>query len=494
MSALKTTDNLFFAKADIDPQQAVKIIQNGLLGADDGELFLERSLSETLSWQDGRLSDLSQDHDEGFGVRFVMNEKVAYAHTSPMGGGNMISRAALTKAVDTVGKIRTYGTAGGTVALPQGKGANAPLYSGDNPLDERTTEDKIKLLSDIDQFTRGLDAKVRQVSIALTSSWQAVQIIRNDGERFADLRPMVRLAVSVVVEKDGRRESGSYIFGGRKGYAAVFNEAAWKGAAKDAVRQALVNLEAVQAPSGEMDVVLGNGMPGVMLHEAVGHGLEGDFNRMGTSAFSGRVGQQVTARGLTIVDRGDLPGRRGSLSFDDEGTPTQENVLIEDGILKGYMQDRMNARLMGVAPTGNGRRESYAHEPMPRMTTTFIKAGQDDPKDIIASVKLGLYAVDFAGGTVDIVSGNYNFAPKEAYMIRNGRIAEPVKGAMLVGNGPEDMTKVEMIGRDFNEATGEGLDPGTGVCGKSGQGVPVGLGLPTLKMRKITVGGRGGPS
>ncbi|NVN13183.1 metallopeptidase TldD-related protein, partial [Nguyenibacter vanlangensis] len=327
--------------------------------------------------------------------------------------------------------------------------------------------------------------RVVQVSASLAAEWQAVQIIRADGARVADLRPLVRLNVSVVVEKDGRRESGGHGMGGRYSYTRLLDEAVWKGAVDEALRMALVNLDAVPAPAGEMEVVLGSGWPGILLHEAVGHGLEGDFNRKGTSAFAGLMGRRVAAAGVTVVDDGTLPDRRGSLTVDDEGTPSGRTVMIEDGILTGYIQDRLNARLMGVRPTGNGRRQSYAHAPMPRMTNTIMLGGDATTEEMIRSTRRGLYAVNFGGGQVDITSGKFVFAASEAYLIEDGRVTAPVRGATLIGNGADAMTKVSMIGGDM------ALDPGIGTCGKSGQGVPVGVGQPTLKMTGLTVGGTG---
>ena len=360
---------------------------------------------------------------------------------------------------------------------------NRKLYTDDNPLGAPAFDAKVKLLESIDAYARGKDARVRQVTASVAATWQVVEILRADGEIYRDIRPLVRLNVSVVAGDGDRQESGSYGFGGREGFQRFVTPDAWQGAVDEAVRQALINLDAVPAPAGEMDVVLGSGWPGVMLHEAIGHGLEGDFNRKKTSAFAGLMGQQVAAKGVTVVDDGTMQARRGSLSIDDEGTPTNRTVLIEDGILVGYMQDRQNARLMGMKPTGNGRRESHAHVPMPRMTNTYMLAGKHDPKEIIASVKNGLFAVSFGGGQVDITSGKYVFQCTEAYRIENGKIGAPVKGAMLIGNGPTDLHRVTMIGNDF------ALDPGIGTCGKNGQGVPVGVGQPTLRMDKITVGG-----
>ena len=391
-----------------------------------------------------------------------------------------MSDPALARAADAVRAVK--GGHSGTYAEPPGR-TNRKLYSDDNPLGTPAFEAKVKLLEDINAYARAKDARVRQLTASIGATWQVVEILRADGTTYRDIRPLVRLNVQVVAGDGDRQESGSYGFGGREGYERFITPDAWQGAVDEAIRQALVNLDAVPAPAGEMDVVLGSGWPGVMLHEAVGHGLEGDFNRKKTSAFAGLMGKQVAAKGVTVVDDGTMQQRRGSLSIDDEGTPTNRTVLIEDGILRGYMQDRQNARLMKMKPTGNGRRESHAHVPMPRMTNTYMLAGKHDPKEIIASVKNGLYAVSFGGGQVDITSGKYVFQCTEAYKIENGKVAAPVKGAMLIGNGPTDLHRISMVGNDF------ALDPGIGTCGKNGQGVPVGVGQPTLRMDKITVGG-----
>ncbi|MES1155421.1 MAG: metallopeptidase TldD-related protein, partial [Pseudorhodoplanes sp.] len=363
--------------------------------------------------------------------------------------------------------------------------SNVKLYGEDNPLEAPGFETKVKLLQEIDAYARAKDPRVRQVSVSLGASWQVVEILRADGETYRDVRPLVRVSVSIVAGDGTRQESGSHGHGGREGYEQFIAAGAWRGAVDDALRQALINLQSVPAPAGEMDVVLGPGWPGVMLHEAVGHGLEGDFNRKKTSAFAGLMGQQVAAKGVTVVDDGTIASRRGSLSIDDEGTPTNRTTLIEDGILVGYMQDRQNARLMKMKPTGNGRRESFGHVPMPRMTNTYMLAGQSEPGEIIASVKNGIYAVNFGGGQVDITSGKYVFQCTEAYRIENGKVGAPLKGAMLIGNGPTDLHRITMIGNDLQ------LDPGIGTCGKNGQGVPVGVGQPTLRMDRITVGGTG---
>jgi TldD protein len=404
----------------------------------------------------------------------VKDEAVGYAHASDL------SEAAIARAADAVRAVK--GGHSGTYAEAPGR-TNRKLYSDDNPLGEPAFEAKVKLLEEIDAYARAKDPRVRQVTASVAATWQVVEILRGDGESYRDVRPLVRLNVSVVAGEGDRQETGSHGFGGREGYARFISSDAWRGAVDEAVRQATLNLTAVAAPAGEMDVVLGSGWPGVMLHEAVGHGLEGDFNRKKTSAFAGLMGKQVAAKGVTVVDDGTMQQRRGSLSIDDEGTPTNRTVLIEDGILVGYMQDRQNARLMGMKPTGNGRRESHAHVPMPRMTNTTMLAGKHDPAEILASVKNGLYAVNFGGGQVDITSGKYVFQCTEAYKIENGKVTAPVKGAMLIGNGPTDLHRITMIGNDF------ALDPGIGTCGKNGQGVPVGVGQPSLRMDKITVGG-----
>ena len=403
-----------------------------------------------------------------------MGEADAFAHSGEL------SQAALERASQAVSSV-TKGYSGIMTAAPALP--NKPLYTDNNPLIETPFEAKVELLQKIDAAARARDPRVKQVTASIASSWQAVQIIRAGGSRFADIRPLVRLNVSVVVEKDGRMEAGSSGCGGRVLLGQFLDEALWQAEIDEALRLANLGLESIAAPAGEMPVVLGAGWPGVMLHEAVGHGLEGDFNRKGTSIFSGRVGEQVASKGVTVVDDGTMMDRRGSLTIDDEGTRSQRNILIEDGILKGYMQDRQNARLMGVNPTGNGRRQSYAHLPMPRMTNTFLENGDYDAQEIISSTKKGLYAVNFGGGQVDITSGKFVFSASEAYLIEDGKIGAPVKGATLIGNGPDAMSKIEMLGNDL------ALDRGVGTCGKSGQSVPVGVGQPTLKMGGITVGG-----
>jgi TldD protein len=463
-------------RAGIERGRVRHHLAHGLDGADDGELFLEYRQSEVLLFDNGRLKQATYDTSQGFGLRAVKGEAVGYAHASE------ISEAALARAADAVRAVRG-GYSGRYADAPSR--TNARLYGDGNPLGAPAFESKVKLLEEIDAYARGKDACVRQVSASLAATWQVIEIVRGDGEIYRDVRPLVRVNVSIVAGEGDRQESGSHGFGGREGYQRFVAADAWRDAVDDAVRQALVNLQSVPAPAGEMDVVLGPGWPGVMLHEAVGHGLEGDFNRKQTSAFAGLMGQRVASPGVTVVDDGTIAARRGSLSIDDEGTPTNRTVLIEDGILVGYMQDRQNARLMGMRPTGNGRRESYAHVPMPRMTNTYMLAGARDPQEILASVKNGIYAVNFGGGQVDITSGKYVFQCTEAYRLENGKVGAPLKGAMLIGNGPTDLNRISMIGNDL------ALDSGIGTCGKNGQGVPVGVGQPTLRMDRITVGGTG---
>jgi TldD protein len=474
MTDLARTDELFFSQTGMDRGRVVGIVEEALQGMDDGELFLEYSQSESLALDDGRIKSAAFDTAQGFGIRALSGEAAGYAHSCEL------SEAAIRRAGASVRAVK-QGHSGSSPPPPLG--TNQTLYTDTNPLAQVDFAEKTKLLGEIDAYARSRDPRVRQVMASLAGSWQAVQIIRRDGPCFADIRPLVRLNVSVVVGDGERMETGSSGAGGRVAYGRYFEPAQWRAQVDEALRQALVNLGSVPAPAGEMSVVLGPGWPGVMLHEAVGHGLEGDFNRKKTSAFAGLIGERVAAPGLTVVDDGTLKDRRGSLTVDDEGTPSGCTVLIEDGILKGYMQDRLNAALMGMRPTGNGRRQSYAHAPMPRMTNTYMLAGGNDPKEIIASVKRGLYAVNFGGGQVDITSGKFVFSASEAYLIEDGKIGPAVKGATLIGNGPDALTKVRMIGNDLK------LDDGIGTCGKNGQGVPVGVGQPTLRMDGLTVGG-----
>lgn len=464
----------FFTQLDRGHTQ--RTLEESLHGADDGELYLEYRASEAYGFDDGRLKTASGDVSVGFGLRAVKGETTAYAHSAEL------SDAALKRAGETVRTVDA-GQASVTAAIEPAFGANHKLYTGENPLAEVPFAAKSDVLAAIDAYLRAKDPRVVQVSASLAASWQRIHIQRADGRTAEDIRPLVRLSISVVVGDGSKMESGSSGTGGRVLYGALLTEAGWKPVADEALRQAFVNLDARPAPAGELPVVLGAGWCGVLLHEAVGHGLEGDFNRKGSSTFSGRIGEQVAARGVTVVDDGTFTDRRGSLTIDDEGTPTQRNVLIEDGILKGYIQDRMNARLMGVAATGNGRRESYAHAPLPRMTNTFMLGGNAAQGDMIAGVKRGIYAAYLGGGQVDITSGKFVFNATEAYLIEDGKITAPLKGTTLIGSGPEIMGKITAIGNDM------ALDPGIGTCGKAGQSVPVGVGQPSLLISGMTVGG-----
>jgi TldD protein len=472
--ALNIAETLFHRDNGLDPVSAGRHIATATDGADDGELFLEYRESESISLDDGRIRAASFDTRRGFGLRAVLGEASYYAHAGE------ISDAALARAAATIKAAKAMEhavTAAGPAA------AGAALYAGLNPLAEIPFASRAALLGEIDAFARGADARVVQVMASIAGEWQVVEILRADGQRVADVRPLVRMNISVVLEENGRRESGSHGAGGRTSYAPLMDPNYWQSAVREAIRQAAVNLASVPAPAGEMPVVLGAGWPGILLHEAIGHGLEGDFNRKQTSAFAGLMGSRIAAKGVTVVDDGTLPDRRGSLTVDDEGTPTSRTTLIDDGILVGFIQDRQNARLMNMRATGNGRRQSYAHSPMPRMTNTVMLAGEASREDMIKSIKRGLYAVNFGGGQVDITSGKFVFSASEAYMIEDGKIGAPVKGATLIGNGPDALTKVEMIGNDLE------LDPGIGTCGKNGQGVPVGVGQPTMKMSGLTIGG-----
>jgi TldD protein len=474
MADLKVTDALFFDKTGMDKTAVDGIVSNALHGCDDGELFMEYCQSESFLFDDGKVKSASFDTSQGFGLRAVAGETTGFAHASNL------DEQSIARAADTVKAVRTG--SGGTLAEPP-SGTNQQLYTDANPLPLVPFDVKVETLAEIDAYARSKDPRVKQVTASLGGSWQAVHIVRAGGEAAADIRPLVRLNVSVVVGDGTRMESGNYGTGGRVTYEEFLKPETWRAAVDEALRQALVNLESVDAPGGEMSVVLGPGWPGILLHEAVGHGLEGDFNRKKTSAFSDLMGKQVASKGVTVVDDGTFADRRGSLTIDDEGTPTSKTVLIEDGILTGYLQDRLNARLMGMRPTGNGRRESHAHHPMPRMTNTFMLNGDRTSDEIVSTVKKGIYAVSFGGGQVDITSGKFVFSATEAYLIEDGKVTRPVKGATLIGNGPDVLTKVSMIGNDMK------LDPGVGTCGKDGQGVPVGVGQPTLKIEQLTVGG-----
>ena len=457
----------------LDEETALSVLRSATAGADDGEIFLERRRSEALFFDDGRLRTASYDAAEGFGLRAVRGETAGYAHSTE------ISESALKRAAETA--RLAVGDGGGTMA-PAPKATNQRIYTDHDPFDDAVFSVKVEMLREIDDFLRTLDKRVVQVSASLAASMQEVEILRPEGMRLAEARPMARLNISVIVEENGRRESGS-AGGGGHGLAPLMGTDHWKVVAREALRIATGNLRSEPAPAGVMDVVLGSGWPGILLHEAVGHGLEGDFNRKKTSAFAGLMGEQIAARGVTVVDDGTIPDRRGSISFDDEGTPSARNVLIEDGVLVGYMQDRQNARLMGVSATGNGRRESYAHAPMPRMTNTIMEGGTTDPSDVLAEMKNGIYAVGFGGGQVDITNGKFVFSCTEAYRVKDGKVGAPVKGATLIGDGATALKHVRAIGNDM------ALDPGMGNCGKQGQWVPVGVGQPTILIGGLTVGG-----
>jgi TldD protein len=474
MADLAKAEDLLFRRSGLDQRKVQAIVDESLHGADDGELFLEHRQTETFAWDDGKLKAATFDTSQGFGLRAVVGESTGFAHASEL------SEAAIRRAATAVQSLKTG--RGGTYADAP-RGTNRAMYADISPLEEVEFGDKVKFLQAVDVYARAKDPRVRQVSASLAGSWQVVEIVRADGVRVADIRPMMRFAVSVEVEQDGRQETGFSGGGGRIGYQHYLQPEHWQAEVDEALRIALVNLESIPAPAGEMDVVLGSGWCGVLLHEAVGHGLEGDFNRKKTSAFSGLMGQRVAAKGVTVIDDGTMSEQRGSLTVDDEGTPTQRNVLIEDGILTGYMQDRMNARLMGVPATGNGRRESFNHMPMPRMTNTFMLGGDKNPKELLRSVKNGIYAVGFGGGSVDITSGKFVFSCTEAYELKDGKVGAPIKGATLIGNGPDALTKVAAIGNDMK------LDRGIGTCGKNGQSVPTNVGQPSLLIRGLTVGG-----
>ena len=468
------TDRFDPFQTHVAAESALDILRSATAGADDGELFLERRRSEVLSLDDGRVKTASYDASEGFGLRAVLGETAGYAHSTE------ISEAAMRRAAETA--RLAVGDGGGTMA-PAPQHTNTRLYGDADPISGVEFPVKIDLLREIDAFARSLDPRVVQVSATLAASLQEVEIMRADGDRRADVRPIARLNISVIVEENGRRESGGTGGGGRVPFAEVIATENWQAKAREALRIALVNLDAEPAPAGVMDVVLGAGWPGILLHEAIGHGLEGDFNRKKSSAFAGLMGQRIAAKGVTVLDDGTIPDRRGSITIDDEGTPSGKNTLIEDGILVGYMQDRQNARLMGVTPTGNGRRQSFAHAPMPRMTNTYMLGGDAAPEAILADLKDGIYAVGFGGGQVDITNGKFVFSCTEAYKVKNGKVGAPVKGATLIGDGATALRQIRAIGNDMS------LDPGIGNCGKAGQWVPVGVGQPTLMIGGLTVGG-----
>lgn len=469
-----TQDRFLPFETALDRDRALRRLRAATDGADDGELFLERRRAESLVLDDGRVKSASYDASEGFGLRAVRGEVTGYAHCSD------ISEPALERAVKTA--RLAVGDGGGIVAPPPPP-TNRRLYTDADPIAGTGFAVKLETLRQIDAFARGLDRRVVQVTASISAAHQEVTILRPDGETVTDIRPLTRLNVAVIVEEAGRREAGTAGGGGRVGLDGLIAPDAWQERTREALRIALVNLRAEAAPAGVTDVVLGPGWPGILLHEAIGHGLEGDFNRKGSSAFAGLMGQRIAAPGVTVLDDGTLPGRRGSVTVDDEGTPSGRTVLIEDGILVGYMQDRQNARLMGVAPTGNGRRESYAHAPMPRMTNTCMLGGDASPDDILADLQDGIYAVGFGGGQVDITNGKFVFSCTEAYRVKNGQVGAPVKGATLIGDGATALQNIRGLGRDM------ALDPGMGTCGKQGQSVPVGVGQPTVLIGGLTVGG-----
>ena len=462
-----------FIYRTLDPDAAKRLAARHLSAHDDGELYLQHSSSEAFGFDDGRLKTADYHSSSGFGLRGVSGETTAFAHA------NEISEAAIERAAAT---LKLLDPRNGEPA-PAPQRTNQAMYGAEDPLSLIPFADKVALCQRIDAAARGRDPRGAQVSVALAASWSVIDIVRADGFIASDVRPLVRLGVQIVAEQNGRRETGYHGLGGRYLYDQLFEEATWSRAIDESLKQALINLESVDAPAGEMPVVMGSGWAGVLLHEAVGHGLEGDFNRKGTSAFSGRMGERVAAPGVTVIEDGAMSQRRGSLTIDDEGTPTGRTVLIEDGILKSYLQDRLNARLMGMTPTGNGRRESFAHAPMPRMTNTFMLGGKEEPGALIERVKDGIYAKSFGGGQVDITSGKFVFSCTEAYRIRGGKIAEPIKGATLIGDGPTVLTRVTGIANDLE------LDEGIGVCGKGGQSVPAGVGQPHILIDGLTVGG-----
>ncbi len=473
--AIKSTDEIFFERNEISKSKTLDCVNNTLKNCNGGELYFESTDFETIHFTDSRIQNISQNSSQGFGFRTVKDDTVAFSSSDNLTLKNIV------KASKTISSINNSNYKDDTVyqKIKQSK----PLYVSKNPLINLELSKKINLLEKINDFARKLDNRVIQVSVSLTGSFTSIQILKKDFENHADLRPLVRLNVQIVVESQNKKSFGSSGYGGRSLYDEWVNEKNWKIKVKEALRLAVLNLDAQPAPAGELPVVLGSGWPGVMLHEAVGHGLEGDFNRKGTSIYSNKIGERVASKGVNVFDDGTIINRRGSLNIDDEGIPTSKNLLIEDGILVKYMQDTQNAYLMNVKPTGNGRRQSFAHCPMPRMTNTYLDNGNFIPEEIIKTVDRGIYAVNFGGGQVDITSGDFVFSSSEAYLIENGKIKYPIKGATLIGNGGNAMHKIKMIGNDLK------LDDGIGTCGKDGQGVPVGVGQPTLLMDGITIGG-----
>ena len=473
---LKLAEQELLAPGGLD-QGRLELVLSDLMGpaVDSGDIYFQTTRQESWSLEDGLVRNGTHSTEQGVGIRAISGEKTGFAYADEI---------ILPSLLQASGAARAIARQGGQGQVQAWKSQKTPaLYGTDDPILSMDAAEKVDLLRQIDAYARSRDPRVSQVMVSLAATHETILVAATDGTLAADVRPLVRLNVNVIVEQQGRREQGNDGGGGRYSYRVLLENDAWRDMADEAVRQALVNLAAEAAPAGTMTVVLGPGWPGVLLHEAVGHGLEGDFNRKGTSAYSGRLGQKVAAECVTVVDDGTIKERRGSLSVDDEGTPTRRNVLIEKGVLVNYMQDKLNAGLMKTTPTGNGRRESFAHLPMPRMTNTFMLAGEHPPEEIIASVERGLYAANFAGGQVDITSGKFVFSASEAYLIENGKITRPVRGATLIGNGPEVMTRVSMVGNDLE------LDPGVGVCGKDGQSVPVGVGQPTLRIDSLTVGG-----
>ena len=475
MSEIDATFKPF--EKNLDFKKTLTYLKTAINKADDGELFLERSQNESFLFDDRKLKQSSFSSKEGFGIRAVIGERTAYSHSSEI-NNNKIKNAAESisfrnKEFDLINKSNT-----------RLNNDVKRVYSNENPFHSIDLSNKLKLLKKIDEYARQTEKNIQQVSVSLNSSLQEVFILRAEEEILNDIRPMVRIYVSVIIEENGKRESGSSGGGGRLNLSEIINEKNWKKHVDEAIRIAKVNLRAKPAPAGVMDIVLGSGWPGVMLHEAVGHGLEGDFNRKETSAFSNLIGKKVASKNVTVIDDGTIPDRRGSITYDDEGSPSKRNILIEDGILINYMQDRQNARLMNTLSTGNGRRQSFAHPPMPRMTNTFMASGKDDPKNLLNDLKDGIYAVGFSGGQVDITNGKFVFSCTEAYKVKNGTILYPVKGATLIGDGPSAMKKIQGIGNDLS------LDPGIGNCGKAGQWVPVGVGQPTVYISGLTIGGR----
>jgi TldD protein len=473
---LETAENILLNNRGLELNDVQNTLDHLMLPSiDQADLYFQSAHSESWVLEDGIVREGSHNIDQGVGVRAISGEKTGFAYSDE------IILPALTQAAKAASSIASHGDNG---QLQVWKKTTSPiLYNDIDPLHSITTEEKVNLLKQLDQAARQKDPRVKQVMVGLTGSQSTVLVANNEGQLSADVRPLVRLNVNVIVEEDGKIEKGGSGGGGRFGYEYFLNDGMAMSYVEEAVEQALINLKSDAAPAGTMSVVLGPGWPGILLHEAIGHGLEGDFNRKETSAFSNRIGQRVAADEVTVVDDGTIENRRGSLNVDDEGTPTSSTTLIERGILKGYMQDKHNARLMGVEPTGNGRRESYAHLPMPRMTNTYMLGGNHDPEEIIASVDKGIYAVQFGGGQVDITNGKFVFSASQAYKIENGKITTPVKGATIIGNGPDVLTRVSMVGNDME------LDSGIGTCGKDGQSVPVGVGQPTIRIDELTVGG-----